>query len=163
MKLRTQLTLALGASIGLAGVAAAMPTSDYLMKAGASDLYEKKSSMLVLSSTTDPKIKKFANMMIMDHTKSTNMVKAAAMKSGITPKPPMLDADQTAMMSELMAAKGAERDQLYMTQQKTAHQMALDTQSDYASTGDKPALKMAAAKIVPVVKTHISMLDMPAM
>ena len=159
MKTRSQLLLALAAATTIAGAAAAVPTSEYLMKAGAGDLYEKTSSKLVLGSTTDPKIKKFANEMIADHTKSTAMVKAAAAKSGLKPKPPMLDADQKKMVADLTAAKGAARDQLYVTQQKTAHAQALALHSDYASSGDKPALKAAASQIVPVVKMHISMLD----
>ncbi|NIJ09020.1 putative membrane protein [Sphingomonas vulcanisoli] len=159
MNLRSGITAALAASVAFAGVAAAMPTSEYLMKAGAGDLYEKKASALVLSSSKDAGIKKFANMMITDHTKSTTMVKSAAMKSGLHPKPPMLSPDQKKMIADLTAAKGKDRDALYVSQQKTAHQMALETHQDYASTGDKPALKETAAKIVPVVQEHISMLN----
>ncbi|WP_174274222.1 DUF4142 domain-containing protein [Sphingomonas bacterium] len=162
--IRTHIALALAASASIAGVANALPTSEYLMKAGASDLFEKKSATLVLQSTKNAKVRGFADMMVTDHGKSTSMVKAAAIKSGITPKPPMLSADQKMMIAKLTAAKGMDRDMLYVSQQKTAHQMALETQQDYATTGDKPALKATAGKIVPVVQEHISMLNaMPAM
>ena len=151
--------------MGVANVAqAAPPASEYVMKAGASDLYEKKSSQLVLGSTKNSGVRKFANMMVTDHGKSTMMVKTAAMKAGMHPAPPMLDSKQQGMMSELMAAKGADRDRMYVDQQKAAHQEALSLQQDYASSGDTPSLRMAAGKIVPVVQQHIAMLNaMPSM
>ena len=164
MRFQTKAALALTAAFAITGVANAMPTMDYVQAAGAGDLYEKQSSQLVLKSTTNPDVRKFANMMVMDHTKSTAKVKAAAMKSGLHPMPPMLMPKQASMISDLKAAKGPARDQLYITQQKMAHQDALATQQDYASTGDQPALKMVASEIVPVVQQHIDMLNaMPSM
>lgn len=143
----------------LAGAAgAATPTREYVMKAGASDLFEKKSSTLELSSG-DPKVRDFAREMIADHAKSTAMVKKAAMRSGLHPKPPMLDAKQRSDYAALTAARGADRDRLYISQQKAAHQDALALQRDYADGGAKPALKMVASDIVPVVQHHIEMLN----
>ena len=60
---------------------APMPASTYVMKAGAGDLYEKTSSQILLETTTNPKLKSFAQMMITDHTKSTEDVKAAAIRA----------------------------------------------------------------------------------
>ena len=143
---------------------AAPPAPEYVMKAGASDLFEKKSSQLVLRTTHDAGVRKFANMMVTDHTKSTSMVKSAAMKAGLHPKPPMLEDKQQQMLTELTNAKGSDRDHLYIQQQKAAHQEALSLQQDYASTGDAAPLRGAAGNIVPVVKHHIEMLEaMPAM
>ena len=159
MSTKTKMLGALVAGVAFAGMAHAVPTADYLKQAGASDLYEIKSSQLVMGSTKDAKVKHVAQMMITDHNKSTAMVKAAAMKSGLTPKPPMLSPKQQAMMDKLMAAKGTARDQLYIEQQKMAHPEALALHKDYAATGDKPALKDTAMKIVPVVEKHIGMLE----
>ena len=147
------------AAATLAGATSAMPTPDYLKAAGAGDLYEKQSSQLVLKTTQNPKVRTFANNMISDHTKSTAEIKAAAAKSGVKPGAPMLTPKQHDMIAQLTSAKGTARDNTYIGQQKTAHQEALATHQDYASTGDKPALKAAAAKIVPVVQSHIAMLD----
>lgn len=138
---------------------APMSASTYVMKAGAGDLYERESSKLVAGSTKNAKLKAFAQQMIAQHTTSTNEVKAAAMKAGMTPKPPMLDAMQMRNMSELKAASPMKRDALYITQQKAAHQQALMVQQDYAQNGTVQPLKMAAAKIVPVVEHHIQELN----
>jgi len=160
--------LALSAATALtwsgAALAQAAGASDYVMKAGASDLYEMQSSQLVLQTTQDPKVKTYANKMIKDHTKSTAMVKAAATKAGMTPAEPMLDADGQQMISQLQAAQGPERDKLYMQQQMMSHDKALSLQQDYASNGDSKPLKSAAAKIVPVVQSHKAMMSsMPGM
>jgi putative membrane protein len=124
-----------------------------------SDLYEKQSSQLVLKTTKDAKIRDFAQMMVTDHNKSTADVKVAAQASGLTPKPAALDAKKAAMIADLTKASGKTRDQVYLTQQKAAHQEALSLHQGYASAGEKPALKAAAAKIAPVVQHHIEMLS----
>jgi putative membrane protein len=147
--------LALAAS----GPVLAQTAADYVMKAGAGDLYEKQSSQLVLKTTKDPKIRSFAQMMVTDHSKSTADVKAAAQASGLNPKPPALDAKKSSMIADLMKSSGSARDQIYVTQQKAAHQEALTLHKGYASAGDKPALKATAAKIAPVVEHHIEMLS----
>lgn len=139
-------------------LAQTMSSATYVMKAGAGDLYEMQSSKLVMRSTTNADLKTFAQEMVTDHTKSTAMVKAAAMKSKLHPAPPKLTAEQSSNMAALRAAKGMERDTLYISQQKAAHQDALMVQQDEANNGTSVPLKMAAAKIVPTVQHHIDML-----
>jgi len=159
MKRSANLFAASLAIIMLAGPAFAQPAADYVAKAGAGDMYEIQSSKLVLATTKNAGLKKFATEMVVDHSKSTADVKAAARRSRVTPKPPMLDADQQAMLKDLRGATGAARDTAYVGQQKTAHAQALALHQGYAASGDKPALKQAAAKIVPVVQHHMQMLD----
>lgn len=152
---------ALAAAVTVSAPAFAQATSpaDYVMKAGAGDLYERTSSKLVLESTQNPKVREFAQMMVTDHEKSTADVKMAAKQAGITPQPPKLEPDQSRMMGQLRQKTGAARDTLYLTQQKTAHQKALALHQGYAQTGTAAPLKMAAGKIAPVVQHHIEMLN----
>lgn len=138
---------------------APMTASSFVMKAGAGDQYEKQSSMIVLGSTTNPKIKGFANMMVTDHTKSTMDVKRAAMAANVKVAPPMLDADGMKNVAALKAAKGTARDMLYVEQQKMAHQKALALHQGYAANGTVPGLRTVAAGIAPVVQAHITELQ----
>jgi putative membrane protein len=140
------------------GQGMAVPTPVYLMKAGASDLFERQSGQL-LSTSRNPGIARFAREMVRDHTNSTAMVKAAAVRSGLHPRPPVLDGDMSRDLAALRAARGRDRDRLYVMQQKKTHQDALMLQQGYAAAGDNPALRGAAGKIVPVVQHHIAMLD----
>ena len=160
MLIRTRPALVAAAALMLAGVAhAAPPSADFVAKAGAGDLYEKTSSQLVLASTHNASLRRFATEMVKDHSKSTQMVKSAALRSGLHPKPPALDAKQQGLLADLRKAKGADRDHLYLDQQKQAHADALSLMQDYAATGSDAALRKAASQIVPVVKHHIEMLN----
>lgn len=135
-----------------------MTPSEYVMTAGASDLYERTSSQVVLQTTNDPKIRDFAQMMITEHAKSTADVKAAATRSRVSAPPPKLMPTQAELVAQLRAENGAARDATYVAQQKASHNQALDVQKAYAMDGTAPALKAVAGNIVPVVQKHIEML-----
>lgn len=144
--------------IAAPAAAQVMAPIEYVATAGASDLYEITSSQTVLESTADPKVRQFAQMMIMHHTKSTADVKAAAAKARVTAPPPALNPLQTELIAELRAEQGPARDAAYIAQQKASHGQALNVQKAYAMEGTAAPLKSAAAKIVPVVQSHIAML-----
>jgi putative membrane protein len=136
------------------------PAADYVAMAGQSDLFEIKSGQLAEAKSMNPAIKKFAQQMVDDHTKSTKMVMSALKADGMQDAPPAsLSADQQAMITELKSENGADFDKTYVAQQLTAHQDALALQSGYAEGGDDPKLKAAAGQIVPVVKMHLAMLQ----
>ena len=135
-----------------------MAPAEYVRTAGASDLYERRSSQLVLQTTADPRVRDFARMMIAHHTKSTADVVAAARRSRVRPAPPMLMPLQAELIAQLRAEQGAARDAAYIAQQKASHNQALAVQQAYAAEGTAPALRAAAAGIVPVVLGHIEML-----
>ena len=87
------------------------------------------------------------------------MIKAAARKDHVTVPAPMLMPMQQQMLSDIRSAAGKSRDSVYMQDQATAHQAALMIQQSYAQGGDKPALMATAGQIVPVVQSHIAMLQ----
>jgi len=135
------------------------PTAaQFVAKAGASDLFERREGQLMTSST-NPDVRAFAQRMITDHTKSTDMVKAAAKADGMNPATPTLNPMQQRDLAALKAAKGTARDRLYIQQQKPAHQKALALMQSYAHSGKAMHLKQAAAKIAPMVQSHIDMLN----
>lgn len=135
-----------------------MTPSDYVTTAGASDLYERTSSQVVLQTTQDPKVREFAQMMIAEHARSTADVKAAAAKSRVAAPPPRLMPAQAELIAQLRAENGVARDRTYIAQQKASHGQALNVQKAYAMEGTAPALKTAAANIVPVVEKHVELL-----
>jgi predicted outer membrane protein len=63
---------------------------------------------------------------------------------------------QAEMIAQLQAENGPARDAAYIAQQKASQGKALAVQQAYAADGSAPALKMAAAKIVPVVREYRS-------
>ncbi len=153
------ISAALGAAT-LAGPLSAqvMTPSEYVMTAGASDLYEITSSQVVMETTQNPQLREFAQMMVTDHTKSTADVKSAAAHSRVRAGAPQLNPLQQELIAELRAENGPARDAVYIAQQKASHGQALNVQKAYAMEGTAPALKNAASTIVPVVQHHIMML-----
>ncbi|QTC92887.1 DUF4142 domain-containing protein [Brevundimonas goettingensis] len=135
------------------------PAPTFLMFAGAGDLYEVQSSQLVLETTQNPDIRRFAQMMVEHHTKTTRDAAAAAMRAGMTAPTPMLDAPKMAMLASLQKYDGVERDRLYLAQQMMAHKEALGLMKTYAETGDTPELKAAAQATVMIVQSHLSMVE----
>ena len=154
--MKKAVTLALTATLfATPAFAQVMTPREYVAAAGASDLYERTSSQVVLETTQNPKVRQFAEMMITAHTQSTDEVKAAAARANVRAAPPALTPIQTELIAELRAETGPARDAAYLAQQRAAHGQALSVQQAYARDGTAAPLKAAAAKIVPVVEQHI--------
>jgi putative membrane protein len=127
----------------------------YVMAAGMSDLYEIRSSQIALQKTKNSEVRKFADMMVKHHQKTTAATMAAAKKAGLTPTPPALDAGATASIIELQGASAADFDRIYLGQQLAAHQAALELHTGYSTGGDQAALRTSAKAAVPVVQQHL--------
>ena len=127
-------------------------------KAAMSDMYEIAASTLAVANAKDPAVKKFAQDMVDAHTKTTAGLKAALAKDNVTVTPPaMLDASHQALIDALKAAKGADFDALYVSQQTDAHTQALAAMQGYAASGASRAVKAFAADTAPKVEGHLKM------
>lgn len=139
-----------------------MPTTaaEYLAMAGSGDLYEKTSSQMMLETAqSNAELRRFAQEMVQDHTETTNRLTQAAQRAGITPGTPRMIQQHQAMVEQLRAASGAQRDQIYLTQQIQAHQQGLALHQAYAQRGDNPALREAANLIAQDVQDHLQKLQ----
>jgi putative membrane protein len=128
----------------------------YMAQAASSDQFEIQSGQLALQASQNPGVRQFANMIITDHQRSTQMVAAAAVSAHLTPPPPTMLPPQQAMLDQLRAAgTGYSFDQAFQQAQIQAHQSALALHQNYASGGDVPALRNVAGQIVPIVQMHL--------
>ncbi|MFW2829388.1 DUF4142 domain-containing protein [Sphingomonas sp. ID0503] len=134
---------------------AKMQALPYVTAAGMSDLYEINSSQIALEKSQNPDVRKFAQMLIDHHQKTTAATVKAAQKAGLTPPPPALGG-ATASITELQTASTPDFDRLYLGQQLPAHQAALDLHQSYAKEGDKAPLKATARTAIPIIKKHIA-------
>ena len=139
-------------------LAQAMSGPEYVMTAGASDLYERTSSQVVLETTTNAAVREFATMMIAHHTKSTADIIAAARRGRVAFAPPKLMPVQAELVAQLRGEQATARDAAYIAQQKASHGQALTVQKAYAEGGTVAPLREAATAIVPVVEAHLAML-----
>ena len=162
-------TLSLASALAIAAVSAAAQTppppppaeamrqaAPYVMAAGQSDLYEINSSQIAVQKSQNPAVRRFAEMLIKHHQKTTAATLAAATKARMAPTPPMMDPGATASIAELQGASPADVDRLYLGQQGPAHQAALDLHRGYAANGDQAALRTSARKAVPIVTAHLA-------
>src|SRR4051812_24486264 len=125
----------------------------YMAQAASADQFEIQSGQLALQASQNAAVRNFGNMIINDHTQSTQMVAAAAAAAHLAPPPPTMLPAQQAMLDQLRAASVATNfDMVFQQQQILAHQQALGLHQNYATSGDVPALRTVAGQIVPVVQ-----------
>lgn len=127
----------------------------YAEMAAASDMFELESSRLALTRAQDPALRQFAQMMIDDHSRTSQQLMAAARTADISLTPSLMPM-QRQMLDELQQANGQTFDRLYRTQQIQAHEMAVALHGNYARSGNNPALRGVAAAATPIVTQHLA-------
>jgi len=145
-------------------VPAVEPTADladpstpqgFVDTAAASDMYEVEAARMAQEKGQSDAVKQFAQMMIDDHTTSSqNLMEAAGQVSGITVAPRMT-AMQQQMLRELENTGTEAFDGVYKRQQIEAHQQTLNALQNYAQSGTEEPLKAFAASTAPVVEMHL--------
>lgn len=164
------LAILLGGAIGLAACTTSAPPASpadltnplmapgYLAQAASSDQFEMQSGQLALQASQNPGVQNFANMIIRDHTTSSQMLMAAAQAAHVPAPPPTILPPQQAMLDQLRAAgTGPAFDQTFQQIQIQAHQQALALHQSYAQRGDVAPLRATAGQIVPVIQRHLAM------
>lgn len=136
--------------------AAPQQAQAFLFYGGAGDVFEITTSMIALQHSQNPQVRAFASMLIGDHTNLTNTNLATAKAAGVMAPPPELSAMQKGQISQLLSAPPADFDRTFLSLQIPAHQMALQMMQGYASSGDVPQLRQAAASAVPMVQGHLA-------
>ncbi len=131
--------------------------SAYVRIAASSDMYEIQSSQLALSKAQNASIRGFAEMMVRDHTNTTQQLAAAATAAGVGAPPQSMLPLHADMVARLQARSGADFDREYARQQLMAHQQAVALHTNFAARGDAPALRTVAAAAVPIVTQHLNM------
>ncbi len=139
-------------------------TGTYVAQAANSDMYEIQAGELATKNGQSQQVKDFGQMMVTDHTKSSQDMAALVSRANLGAQPPArLDDEHQAMIDRLKAAKGEDFDREYMNQQMMAHRKALALHQSYAQSGDNAELKGFAAKVVPVVQKHHDWLEQNGM
>ena len=131
-----------------------MSGQDFAAAAASSDMFEIQSSQLALEKAQNDSVKEFAQMMIDDHTKASEELKAAAEKDGVT-VPTEMDEKHKAQLGQLNSAPADGFDAAYVTAQKAAHEEGVTLMTSFAESGQEAALKAHAAKTAPIIQTHL--------
>jgi len=130
----------------------------YATNAALSDMFEIESSRIAGEKAKSQAVKDFAQMMIKEHTATTQQLQSTLQQAGLNVTPPTaLDQRRQEMITQLRNASPDDFDTLYLDQQTAAHQEALDLHQGFAENGDNPQLKQLAATIAPKVRQHLDM------
>jgi putative membrane protein len=114
---------------------------------------------LALTNSSAPAVKKFANMMIEDHTKANAELKALAEKKNIT-VPAVLSNKNQDDYNDLSKKKGADFDKAYTSFMVKDHKDDIDEFKKEADKGTDADLKDWASGKVPVLQHHLEMAQM---
>jgi putative membrane protein len=109
---------------------------------------------LALSKTHIASLKKFAQMMVDDHGKANDELKAIAQKKNIT-LPDAVDNDHKQKIADLEKKHGKDFDKAYVNAMIDGHKKTLDLMEKEAKDGKDPDLKAFAEKTAPTVKMHL--------
>ena len=116
---------------------------------------EIKTARLALERSNNKDVKKFAKMIIKDHTKAGKELQKIAMRSDMM-QPNALSEDQMEEYNKLQAATGADFDKMYIANAGLEdHQKTIDLFQKESENGESAELKAFAAKTLPTLKEHL--------
>lgn len=136
--------------------AGAMTDNDFMTEAAVGGMAEVELGKLASTKAQNADVKKFAQMMVADHTKANAELKTLAGGKGAT-LPTELDAKHKSSMTELQNLSGADFDKAYVAAQLADHEKTVklfQTQSQSAADAD---VKAFAAKNLPTLQAHLEM------
>ena len=128
----------------------------YRLTAMVSDSFEIEAARLALQRSGNPRVQSFANMMVRDHTMTSQALLGGVQMAAFGMMTPPLAARHAAMLNQLARASGAQFDRLYAQMQVMAHQEALALHGGYAQAGSDPALRTFAASVTPHIQQHLA-------
>jgi putative membrane protein len=110
------------------GMGASMNDGNILAFMSMSDSLEIAMGNMARTKAKNADVKKFAQMMVTEHTKMKKEGQTVAQRQNLTPQMPagdMMGADMTSTMTMLQSASGAQFDSLYIASQIMAHERVL--------------------------------------
>jgi len=130
----------------------------FATRAAQGGMAEVELGRLASQKAQNAEVKKFAQMMVQDHTNANTELKSLAGKKNIT-LPTALDAEHKAVMDKLQGLTGAEFDKAYMDAMVEDHEKTVDLFQAQADDGDDADVKAFAAKTLPKIRQHLEMAE----
>lgn len=128
----------------------------FVMKASESDLAEINVSRIAVKHSKDDAVKKFAQQMIDDHTKTSKELGELAGKKKLKTAERM-DAEHDKVAKKLGELSGSDLDKAYAEGQVKDHEAAVALFEAQSKDGKDEDLKAWAKKTLPHLKHHLKM------
>lgn len=113
---------------------------------------------IAAEKATNPQVKEFANMMVMDHGKANEELMTIAKAKNIT-LPVAPDADHQKMAADISAKSGVEFDKAYVDAMVDGHKKTASLLEDGSKNCKDMELMAFATKTLPVVKAHLAKIE----
>lgn len=132
----------------------AVDASEFAVEAADGGLLEVQLGTLALTKAASPQVKKFAQMMVDDHTKANNELKALAARKNIT-LPSVMSEDCQKKYYDMDQKKGTDFDKDYMDLMVKDHKDDIDEFEKAAEKSEDPDVKSWAAGKVTTLCHHL--------
>lgn len=140
------------------GIAVDASDAKFATAAANGGMAEVALGKLADQKSTNPEVKKFAEMMVTDHGKVNDELMGIAKTKNIT-LPATVDADHQKKMDDLSKMSGKDFDKNYIDAMVDGHKKTLDLMNDEAKDGKDAELKAFAAKTAPAVQMHLDAIN----
>lgn len=132
--------------------------AEFAMKAATGGMLEVELGKLAATNASHPRVKQFGEMMVNDHSKANEELKAAAQAKSIA-LPDVPDADQQKMIEDLRGKTGKDFDKDYMDMMVKDHKDDIDLFEKEAEKGNDADLRAWASAKLPVLREHQRMAE----
>jgi putative membrane protein len=126
----------------------------YVSNAAIGDMYEIEAGRMAQERAQNADVKAFGQMLVTDHTATSNEMKPLAAAAGET-APTEMDERRKGLLDNLRAASAADFDRVFLDQQVAAHHEAITLHRGYADNGEDAQLKAFAGRTVPKLEQHL--------
>jgi putative membrane protein len=137
------------------GIAVDSDDAKFAVEAANGGMAEVELGQLAQQKATNSKVKDFGAMMVTDHTKANDEMKALAKTKNIT-LPDSVASDERKTKEDLAKKTGADFDKAYVSNMIDDHKKDIKLFEDASKNLKDPDLKAFAVKTLPTLKMHLS-------
>jgi putative membrane protein len=130
--------------------------TEFAVKVADAGMLEVELGKLAQTNGSHPEVKKFAQMMVDDHTAANNELKTVAQQKNITLPAAMGEKCQK-KYNDLAEKKGEEFDKDYISFMVSDHKDVVDMFEKEAENGNDPDLKAWASQKISALRHHLEM------
>jgi putative membrane protein len=134
------------------------PDQKFAMMTAQTDLAEIQVSNLALQKSNNDEVKKIAQKLIDDHTKTSSAMKEIASQKGMT-LPTEPDAKHKALATKLEGESGDKFDKDYISSNVADHHKVVAAFQKESQNGNDPEIKGFATQYLPAIQEHTQMLE----
>jgi len=129
----------------------------FAREAAIGGMSEVELGQLAVQKASDPRVKRFGQQMVDDHTKANDALKAAAAQEGIT-LPTSIDKKHEELRARLDKLSGPQFDEAYKKEMLRDHKEDVAAFEKHAKDASTPVQKFAADTL-PTLENHLQMIE----